>query len=709
MIGESAFFGCSALEEIKIPDSVQYIGDKAFSNCETAKSVYIGKGITQIGSRTFYENTALSAITFADGIQLKSIGSLAFAYATKVQKLVVPKGVETIGDSAFQGCAELKEISIPNTITHIGSYAFGATKYYKDLVDDPTQTLYYLGNWVIGAQVDADTSDSVDTSFKNTVVAINPETFKQGTVGIADLVFQRCPELKTVSLPDSLKYIGNYAFYQCPKLYLVSTHCAETLGAYAFAESAVSNLTLGTKLKTIGAYAFFKCAKLENNSQYPIVPASVTKIGTFAFANSGLWNKPSDDGVIYAGSWVVGCLESVREVNIKPGTVGISDYAFYMAQKLESVSGLSSSVKYIGRGAFFGCTRLGTVALCDDMEEIDEFTFYACTNLLEATLPQNLKKISRSAFYGCTILSYIDLSSLLYLEEIGYFAFANCTNLSEVDFGYTLKTINDYAFYKCYSLQTIELPDTVETIGNYAFYKNYYAYENEAGELVQKGLKSISFDRDTTDSYESQLKTIGSYAFTDCQLLEEIVLPDSVTSIGTSAFYNCVSVQTVHLGEGLEKIGAYAFFGLEKPTDLQLPETVNEVGMYAFKGWNGLTSVLLPATVGFVGDHAFYGCQNATIYTEWTAEEMEWSLRWNSSYRPVVFGVELSEDKTYVVSLTITADTFSNLRTESVVTAPTCIGKTFKGWALSENGDAVYQANDITTLAVGTTIYAIWE
>jgi hypothetical protein len=88
---------------------------------------------------------------------------------------------------------------------------------------------------------------------------------------------------------------------------------------------------------------------------------------------------------------------------------------------------------------------------------------------------------------------------------------------------------------------------------------------------------------------------------------------------------------------------------------------------------------------------------------------MEWSLRWNSSYRPVVFGVELSEDKTYVVSLTITADTFSNLRTESVVTAPTCIGKTFKGWALSENGDAVYQANDITTLAVGTTIYAIWE
>ena len=131
--------------------------------------------------------------------------------------------------------------------------------------------------------------------------------------------------------------------------------------------------------------------------------------------------------------------------------------------------------------------------------------------------------------------------------------------------------------------------------------------------------------------------------------------------------------------------------------------------MYAFKGWNGLTSILLPATVDFVGEHAFYGCKNATMYTEWTAEELQWSLRWNSSYRPVVFGATLSEDKTYVVSLTITETTFSNLRAGDVITAPICNGKTFKGWSLSENGDVVYQANDVATLAVGTTVYAIWE
>lgn len=708
-IGESAFYGCSVLEKIEIPDSVVFIGEKAFSNCESAQSVHVGKGVTEIGARTFYENTLLDTITFADGIQLEMIGDLAFAYATKVKKVVVPNGVEYIGDSTFQGCEELKDITIPNTITHIGSYAFGGTKYYKDLVDDPANTLYYLGNWVIGVQVDADETDDVDNSFKSTVVNITPETFKEGVVGIADLVLYRCPELRTVTLPDSLKYIGDYAFYQCPKLYLVTTHCAETVGDYAFAEAAISNLNLGTKLKSIGSYAFYKCLQLENNTQHPIVPDSVTRIGQLAFEGSGLWNKPEEDGVVYAGSWIVGYVGSVREVNVKPGTVGISDYAFYMAQSLESISGLASGVKNIGRGAFFGCTRLGTIALCDDMEKIEDYSFYACANLLEVTLPQNLKTIGRSAFYDCAILSYVDLSSLLYLEEIDQFAFANCVNLAEVDFGYTLKTIDNYAFYKCYSLEKIELPDTVETIGSYAFYNNYYSYENDAGELIQKGLKSISFDRDTTDSYESQLKTIGDYAFTGCQLLEEIALPNSLTSVGTSAFYNCVSVQSVNLGDNLEKIGAYAFFGLEKPTSLQLPKTLNEVGMYAFKGWSGITSLVLPSTVGFVGDHAFYGCYNATMYTEMTAEEMQWSLRWNSSYRPVVFGAELSEDKSYVLSLTITENTFSNLRAESVIAAPTRENHIFKGWALTENGAVVYAANEITNLAVGTTIYAVWE
>ena len=638
------------------------------------------------------------------------IGDLAFGYATKVKKVVVPEGVEYLGDSVFQGCSELYDITIPSTLEHIGSYAFGGTKYYKGLVDDRMNSLYYLGNWVIGAQEDEDDTDDVDTSFKGTVVDITPDTFKVGTVGLADSVLQSCPALVNVVLPDSMKYIGDYAFYKCLKLNLVSTNYAERVGDYAFSDDGnISQLSLGTKLKTIGSYAFYNCTSLENNTMNPIVPASVTRIGTYAFANSGLWSKPAEDGVIYAGSWAVGCLPNIQEATIKEGTVGISDYAFYMATGLKSLTGLGVGVKYIGRGAFFGCVGLGTISLYDEMEKIEDYTFYACANLLDVSLPQSLKSVGRGAFYDCEILSYVDFSPVLNLQEIGMYAFTNCQNLATVDFGYTLKTIGDYAFYKCYSLQDVSLPDTVETIGNYAFYKNYYEYENDAGEFIQKGLKTISFDKDPTDKYVSQLKTIGDYAFTGCQLLQAVSLPDSIKSVGTSAFYNCIAIESVELGAGIEKIGAYAFFGVEKPTSLVLPATLRQIGMYAFKGWSELTSLVIPSTVEVMEEHAFYGCYKATIYTDLTPEQVNWDIRWNSSYRPVVFGAVISEDKGYVEKLTITEKTFANLRADSNLSAPTCEGYEFKGWALEENGTKKYEANEIQTLPVGTQLYALWK
>jgi hypothetical protein len=707
-IGEQAFYGASVLEKLEIPDSVRYIGEQAFAACEAMKSVSIGKGLTEISKRVFYENTALAEITFAEGIKLDSIGDLAFGYATQVKEVEIPDDVTYLGDGVFQGCESLYDIKIPDSIEHIGSYAFGGTKYYKNLVDNEPSGLYYLGKWLIGASMDEDETDSVDLSFKGNVTDITPETFKAGTVGIADSVLERCPKLKNVELPSSMLYVGDYAFFQCPILNLVTMHNVKTIGAYSFAENSnISQLSLGTKLLSIGVCAFPKCASLENNARNPIVPASVEKIGQRAFEGSGLWDNP-EDGIIYAGSWVVGYVAGLKEANIKKGTVGIADYAFYLSDVL-SVSGLGLGVKHIGRGAFLGCTSLGTISLYDEMEVISDYTFYGCTNLLDVTMPQSLQKVGRSAFYACEILRSVDFSGVWDLQEIGPYAFEHCRNMTWVHFGYTLEKIGDYAFYKCVSLEEVALPDTVETIGNYAFYNNYYSYEDNEGKLVEKGLKKLSFDNDPENGVDSKLKTIGHYAFTGCELLESIELPDSVTAIGTSAFYNCFAVEKVSLSENLVSICDYAFFGLDKVTELELPETVKTIGMYAFKGWNGLTSIFIPSSVTFIDEHAFYGCKNATIYTTLTLEETKWDLRWNSSYRPVVYGVSWNETENRIEALTIGENTFANLRGDSVITAPESAGLTFMGWATSENGPVVYDANAIAQLPVGTTIYAIWD
>ncbi len=719
-IGNSAFYGCSELEKIEIPDSVELLGDSAFANCTVATSVVIGKGVKQIGQRAFYQNTELAEISFVKGIKLNSIGDYAFAHATKVKKVELPDSVTYLGDSVFQGCSDLFEIDITKApLVHIGSYAFGATKYYINQVEaqDQNQGLYYLGDWLIGTSEDDDDSDDVDNSFKGKTESITPETFygRQNLVGIADSALERCIRLVDVELPESVKYVGDYAFYHCKKLNLVTMHEVLTVGDYAFAEDEnLSQLRLGNKLLEIGSYAFYNCGALENNSLNPIVPSTVRRIGTYAFQGSGLWDNPSEDGLIYAGSWVVGYMGAITDVEIQDGTVGIADYAFFMAVTLKTVSNIGSAgVKYIGRGAFALCLSLGTITLSDEMETIEDYTFYQCANLLNVTLPQSLKTVGRSAFYECKLLTEVDFEETLYLEKIDDFAFAYCQNLGEVNFGWSLETIGNYAFYKCYSLETVELPATVETIGDYAFYNNYFTYAGSDGELVQKGLKKVVFDKDLSDSEESALKTIGDYAFTGCKLLESVELPDSVVSLGTSAFYECISVTKVSLGKNLETIGDYAFYGLEKVTLLELPETVKSIGMYAFKGWEGLVSVMIPENVELIGEHAFYGCKNATIYTDCLPDQVNWDIRWNSSYRPVVFGVTFTENEHYL-SLAIAENTFAYLREDSEISAPVRPSDgefeyKFAGWATSENGSVVYAANEIAELPVGTTLYAVWD
>jgi uncharacterized repeat protein (TIGR02543 family) len=97
-----------------------------------------------------------------------------------------------------------------------------------------------------------------------------------------------------------------------------------------------------------------------------------------------------------------------------------------------------------------------------------------------------------------------------------------------------------------------------------------------------------------------------------------------------------------------------------------------------------------------------------TIYTDQTSEKSQWAERFNSSFRPVVWGCVLSEDNTYVVSVTITENTFSNENSKNGFAAPERDGYVFAGWATEENGAVVYSAADVAKASQGETLYAVW-
>ncbi|MBQ8658106.1 MAG: leucine-rich repeat protein [Clostridia bacterium] len=702
-LGEYGFYECSALTKINIPNSVTSMGSYAFAGCEEMLTAEVGNGLTEIANRAFYECTKLKSITFKEGIKLQSIGELAFAHIDALTSITIPEGVVDIGSSAFLSCDLLETIDFPTTVEHLGANAFGATKYYVKEIDKDVD-LMYIGNWLIYASA----------SYKDTVTEITPSTFKDSTAGIADEVFYKSLMLNTIELNKKLKYIGNYTFAECLKVTSVTTQGAVTIGEYAFLnDNNITSLNLAKGLESIGAYAFMNCSSLENpSSGFSLVPETVTSIGTYAFYNSGLWDNPSEDGIIYAGTWVVGFSGAPTVVNIKANTVGISNYAFYLCTSLQTVSGLTRDVKYIGRGAFYGCIGLGTINLNRNMNKIEDYTFYSCFNLFSVGLPTNLQSIGRSAFYGCQILNELDFSTCRSLESIGDYAFTYCGNLKKIHFGRTLTSIGDYAFYKCSVVEELVFPDSLVSIGDYAFYKCYGSYETTTGEgedaetsTVYTGLKKIEFGKG--------LETIGDHAFNGNQLLESVVLPDSVKSVGTSAFYNCVSVKEVSLGNSLVSIGDYAFFGLDKVERLALPQTLKTIGNYAFKGWNGLISIVLPSDVIAIGEHAFYGCNGATVYAAATSDETGWDARWNSSYRPTVWGANLVVDEDsgelYVDSVAVTEETFANLKGEGGFTAPVRAGYEFLGWATSETGAVDYASGEVFKTPAGTTLYARWK
>lgn len=116
------FNGCTILESVKIPGSVETIGDWAFRNCTSLASVTLAKGVKTIGKSAFFGCTSLASVTLAKGV--KTIEYSAFGGCTSLASIAIPEGVSKIGDWAFQDCTALKSITIPEGGVEIGVRAF---------------------------------------------------------------------------------------------------------------------------------------------------------------------------------------------------------------------------------------------------------------------------------------------------------------------------------------------------------------------------------------------------------------------------------------------------------------------------------------------------------------------------------------------------------------------------------------------------------
>lgn len=700
IIGDSAFSDCSALTEVAIPDSVQSIGPYAFSENSLLGKVVLGKSLTTINEYAFYNCDELTTITFSDNGSLNVIMDYAFSDCAKISTIAFPNTMTEIGYASFYQCTALEQISIPDSVTKVRAHAFNATKLYIDAVE-AGDSFIYADKWLIACTIKnavkvVEGEEGEEPKEVPLLKTIDKNTFKSDLVGIADETFHSAKYLEVITLSPSIKYLGKNAFYKNPNLYTIdlSQSSIETIGERAFygcelLKSVKLKKVDGTSpIKRIDNYAFYGCKSLNNSTiASSFIPKSVTSIGTYAFKNTGLWETPDSYGVVYAGDWVVGYnKESLGAIQLKDGTRGISDYAFYDCKTLTAVVSLANA-ECIGRAAFYQCSALERVNLNRNLKTIEPYTFYKCTSLITVSLPSRLQTIGRSAFYKCESLNKLDFTETE-LQTIDLYAFYGSYNVEEIKFNEEIESIGDYAFYKCSNLQQLTIPDSLTTLGSRSFGKC-------------EALKTLTIG--------SGLQEIGVRAFQNCISLESIVIPSNIQTVGNYAFYKCTGVRSITLAEGVKEIKDYAFYGLENLWNVSLPQSLTSIGKYAFKGCNTLQSIVLHDGITEVGAHAFYGCKELTVYAEDTVAPEGWHNRWNSSYRPVIWGCTLATDKSYVTAVTVTKDFVSSIKTGTVIVAPKRAGYTFVGWDTNSTAESVvYSAGNIIDVPVNTVLYAVW-
>lgn len=236
-IGYGAFYGCSDMTAIDIPEGVTTIGYSAFEGCSGLTEITLPDSVTVIDQYAFEDCSSLSSITIP--AHVNTIGRFAFSYCTGLKSVVITYGVKSIDHAAFSECASLTDVTIPDSVTEIGSVAFLGCRSLKHIVIPQSVSSIEDGTFSSSGLMSIDIPNSVTT--------------------IGSGAFSRCP-LREIAIPDSVTSIGSGAFGGCKDL---------------------RSFTFPANITVINDYMFQDCQNLSSVT----IPNSVTKIGYIAFLN----------------------------------------------------------------------------------------------------------------------------------------------------------------------------------------------------------------------------------------------------------------------------------------------------------------------------------------------------------------------------------------------------------------------------------------
>ncbi len=356
-----------------------------------------------------------------------------------------------------------------------------------------------------------------------------------------------CSKLNSLTIPNSVTFIGGGAFAGCSGL--------------------TGTLTIPNQLANIEAGVFSGCSGLTS----VIIPSSVTSIGSAAFRNcSGLTSVTIPNSVTSIGNSAFYKCSSLTSVTIPNSVITIGNSAFYNCSSLTSIT-IPNSVKSVGNSAFYNCSGKLTKFVCYSTvsELLNTFKLNENPSLNMVVAPAEFFDIPENKWASSP-------------KDIKYVEVSN-GKLTDNAFGFISNS------YK--ALKTLNLKAAKNTVIIDEAFKGYY------------NLDSLYLP--------SRLEYIPYMAVADCKMLKSIAIPATVEEIDHSAFENCRSLNSVIFeGEttSLSRIGNWAFYNCHLLNHITIPEGVTEIGDCAFYGCTYLADMTLPSTIYEIGDNGFALC-----------------------------------------------------------------------------------------------------
>ena len=615
-IGGYAFYGKN-LESIILPESLTQIQRYAFAENTALAGITIPANVKYIAKYAFH-NTGIMNLTFT-GSNVSVIEQYAFAYTRKLTSVTLPAGIVKLGTYVFyRSGIESVVFAAGTTLTEIPEGAFSGTKLAEVTIPDSVTLVNH-------------------NAFRDCTALCRLTLGAGENLRLMSNVFYNT-SLAAVHIPANVEYIGEYCFVGLRSLSAFTVDAANpyytALGGLLYSKD---------ERKIIAAPAGI------TGTLY--VPKSTEVIGFGAFENSLADSIVFDSAsnILSFGYRAFYGAKNLREVTVPATVVAIDYYAFAQCSNLETVKFEEGSrLAGIYEGAFFGCGKLKNIILADNIVEISDYAFYGCTSLTEIPVSDTsmIKGIYSYAFAYSGICG--DFATPKTLIDIGDYAFrgTKITSAFIPDDNKLDLIIGIGVFEECEVMEKIDVPFLGASYGDEDIYwigyifgagapsanatyipqslRTYIAHEGGLLELTCGTPANIGSSKPT--GYYKMEKTnienitlpegitsIGQWAFYKCVNLKSVTIPDSVTNINSWAFYNCSSLESLTIPDSVKGIGNETFYNCKSLTSIKIPEGVTSIGNYTFHYCTGLTSITIPSSVTSIEKYAFWGCNNLFV------------------------------------------------------------------------------------------------